>query len=89
MSHKFCKVWTVIQSYLTIVSFMSIHGAWFFSNQSSVKFHIFIPAIFAIRVYALHNGRLWICRLLWVSTVLYLMSSTIIITVAQVPIICT
>lgn len=25
-SSQFCKVWTTVQSYLTIASFMSIHG---------------------------------------------------------------
>ncbi len=24
---KFCKVWTVVQGYLTIASYISIHGA--------------------------------------------------------------
>ncbi|KAI0916218.1 hypothetical protein AcV5_003217 [Taiwanofungus camphoratus] len=65
----FCKVWTVVQSYLTIASFMSIH------------------AIVAWRVYALHGGQTWIGRFLWIAAVVYVSSSTVIITVALVPII--
>ncbi|PCH37047.1 hypothetical protein WOLCODRAFT_28900 [Wolfiporia cocos MD-104 SS10] len=65
----FCKVWTTVQSYLTIASFMSIH------------------AIVAWRLYALHGGETWIRWTLWISSILYVSSSTAIITAALVPII--
>ncbi|KAH9950720.1 hypothetical protein B0H21DRAFT_863520 [Amylocystis lapponica] len=68
-STLFCAVWTALQSYITIVSFMSIH------------------AIVAWRLYALHGGQPWIGRLLWISASVYLLSSTVIITVALIPII--
>ncbi|KAH9829822.1 uncharacterized protein C8Q71DRAFT_862931 [Rhodofomes roseus] len=64
-----CKVWTTVQSYVTIASFMSIH------------------AIVAWRLYALHGGQAWIRRLLWIAAVLYVSSSTVVITVALVPIV--
>ncbi|KAH9925758.1 uncharacterized protein B0H18DRAFT_365979 [Fomitopsis serialis] len=64
-----CKVWTTVQSYVTIASFMSIH------------------AIVAWRLYALHGGQAWIRRVLWIAAVVYVSSSTAIITVALVPII--
>jgi len=60
----FCKVWTAVQGYLTIASFMSIH------------------VIVALRVYAMHNGRKWIGRTLWIACTIYFLSSTSIITVA-------
>jgi len=65
----FCKVWTVVQSYITIASFMSIH------------------AIVAWRLYALHGGQAWIRRTLWVAAILYVSSSTAIITASLIPII--
>lgn len=68
-SITFCKVWTVIQSYLTIASFMSIH------------------ATVAWRLYALHCGEAWIRRLLWIALVLYVSTSTGIITASLIPII--
>ncbi|KZT64732.1 hypothetical protein DAEQUDRAFT_732276 [Daedalea quercina L-15889] len=65
----FCKVWTTVQSYVTIASFMSIH------------------AIVAWRLYALHGGQAWVRRVLWTAAVVYVSSSTAIITAALVPII--
>ncbi|KZT02819.1 uncharacterized protein LAESUDRAFT_729783 [Laetiporus sulphureus 93-53] len=65
----FCKIWTVLQGYLTIASFMSIH------------------AIVAWRLYCLHGGEAWIRRVLCTAAVLYVSSSTAIITVSLVPII--
>lgn len=44
-------------------------------------------AIVAWRLYALHGGQAWIRRVLWIAVVLYVSSSTAIITVSLVPIV--
>ncbi|GJE92490.1 hypothetical protein PsYK624_086440 [Phanerochaete sordida] len=70
-SKLFCQVWTVLQSYLTLASFMLIH------------------AIVAIRVFALHNGRSWVRRFLWVSGTIYLLTTTVVITLGSVEVVST
>lgn len=41
----------------------------------------------AIRVFALHNGRRWVRWTLWVSGVLYCLSTTVIITLGLLPVV--
>ncbi|KAK7691476.1 hypothetical protein QCA50_004875 [Cerrena zonata] len=65
-SAMFCKVWTGLQSVLTVMSFMSIH------------------AIAALRIHALHNGKVWVKHLLWIAGAIYFLSSASIIVTAQV-----
>ncbi|KIP11321.1 hypothetical protein PHLGIDRAFT_28016 [Phlebiopsis gigantea 11061_1 CR5-6] len=64
----FCKIWTTLQSYLTVASFMSIH------------------ALVAVRVFALHNGRSWVRKFLWLSGTLYFLSTIIIVTLGTIPV---
>lgn len=74
-----------MQSYLTIASFMSIHGK---PVLTLVCMHVLrlSTAVMAIRVYALYNGARWIRNFLWVSGILYLLLSTAVVTYIHIPV---
>lgn len=88
MKVQFCKVWTALQSYLTLASFMSIHGTHISSGRHITVSENIIIAVVAIRVYALHAGRSWVRYLLWFGGILYFLTSTTLVTLGAIPVVC-
>lgn len=43
-------------------------------------------ALVAVRVFALHNGRSWVRKFLWLSGTLYFLSTIIIVTLGTIPV---
>ena len=76
-----------MQSYLTLASFMSIHGAFSPPYRADPSLTA-VTAIVAIRVFALHSGRSWVRRFLWISGTLYFLSSAAVITFGSIAVVC-
>jgi hypothetical protein len=73
---QFCQVWSTLQSYLTILSFISIHSSSFICScsLSSPDVQLLI-GIVALRVNAIYGGERWVRRVLCSAGILYTLST--------------
>lgn len=66
--------------------FIHVH-TWYVPNSCHVDDDLLLPkALVAIRVFALHNGRSWVRKFLWMSGSLYFLSTMIIVTLGTIPV---
>ncbi|OJT07755.1 hypothetical protein TRAPUB_1347 [Trametes pubescens] len=90
MPSQFCKVWTIVQSYVTIFSYISIHGTPLCSLRKSYFSRscarcLPLSAIVAWRLYAILRGKAWVAWTLWIAGFLNFAISAGITTASLIP----